>query len=138
MLIILVGRTCSPQHFTCHNNRCIDLKWKCDGDNDCGDSSDELGCCKYMTRLELVSRQVNSQKNFVFLNCSRNSHLSVIFRSLHSLWFQLIKLVALHSSGVITRCVLIGGTKKWILFRNECLWGSVTYNVITNFCLWKN
>lgn len=46
-IIAHLGKTCGPQHFQCNNNRCIDLKWKCDGDNDCGDSSDEIGCCKY-------------------------------------------------------------------------------------------
>ncbi|KAK5614742.1 Exosome complex protein [Crenichthys baileyi] len=32
---------CQPGEFACKNNRCIQERWKCDGDNDCLDSSDE-------------------------------------------------------------------------------------------------
>jgi len=30
--------------FTCNNKRCVELTWKCDGDNDCLDMSDEVDC----------------------------------------------------------------------------------------------
>ncbi len=32
---------CQPGEFACKNNRCIQDRWKCDGDNDCLDNSDE-------------------------------------------------------------------------------------------------
>ncbi|XP_075232916.1 sortilin-related receptor-like [Lycorma delicatula] len=40
----LVDITCPSIHFKCHNSLCIPKDWKCDGDNDCGDGSDELNC----------------------------------------------------------------------------------------------
>ncbi|XP_017271351.1 low-density lipoprotein receptor-related protein 1 isoform X3 [Kryptolebias marmoratus] len=32
---------CQPGEFACKNSRCIQERWKCDGDNDCLDNSDE-------------------------------------------------------------------------------------------------
>ncbi|XP_046665505.1 sortilin-related receptor-like isoform X3 [Homalodisca vitripennis] len=37
-------KKCSPDHFKCNNDLCIPKLWKCDGDNDCGDFSDEYNC----------------------------------------------------------------------------------------------
>ena len=33
--------TCEPSSFQCHTGHCIPLRWKCDGDDDCQDDSDE-------------------------------------------------------------------------------------------------
>lgn len=41
------GKTCSNNQLTCNNGRCIPVIFKCDGDNDCGDMSDEVDCCMY-------------------------------------------------------------------------------------------
>ncbi|KAI5646183.1 sortilin, neurotensin receptor 3, domain-containing protein [Phthorimaea operculella] len=38
------GGTCSPDQFSCNNGMCIAATWRCDGNNDCGDLSDEIGC----------------------------------------------------------------------------------------------
>jgi len=38
------NRTCPIQYFSCTSGRCVPNDWRCDGDNDCGDNSDEQSC----------------------------------------------------------------------------------------------
>lgn len=37
---------CEPNEFRCKNGRCALKLWRCDGDNDCEDNSDESDCRK--------------------------------------------------------------------------------------------
>lgn len=41
-LLLSVPRQCSESEFACTNGRCIAGRWKCDGDHDCSDGSDEV------------------------------------------------------------------------------------------------
>ncbi|XP_012935564.1 sortilin-related receptor [Aplysia californica] len=36
--------TCATDHLRCRNGHCVLALWKCDGDDDCGDFSDEIDC----------------------------------------------------------------------------------------------
>lgn len=39
-----VGSSCSADHFACGNGLCVPKGWRCDGEDDCGDYSDEARC----------------------------------------------------------------------------------------------
>ncbi|XP_068095090.1 low-density lipoprotein receptor-related protein 8 isoform X2 [Hyperolius riggenbachi] len=58
LLLLLGGRsggakaTCAETDFTCDNGHCIQARWKCDGEEECPDGSDESkATCSYMKQV---------------------------------------------------------------------------------------
>jgi len=50
---VFVSAACSEDQFKCANTgRCIPASYMCDGDNDCGDYSDERNCSKRYFSLQ--------------------------------------------------------------------------------------
>ena len=37
-------QTCTATEFTCANSKCVQKRWLCDQEDDCGDGSDEDDC----------------------------------------------------------------------------------------------
>lgn len=42
--VYVVCIVCDENQFECANSKCIPITYICDGENDCGDSSDEQEC----------------------------------------------------------------------------------------------
>lgn len=50
----LENTTCKPGDYQCANGQCIAASWQCDGEDDCGDKSDELLCGTFIQEQLMV------------------------------------------------------------------------------------
>jgi len=68
---------CTEDQFQCLNTgRCIDGSWVCDGDNDCGDISDEQNCRESQFTRVFVQ---NIERTRIIMMMIRRMSLTVIY-----------------------------------------------------------
>ena len=53
------GGVCSTHEFLCANEQCVPLTWTCDGEDDCGDNSDETTTCTGMEQIDVLKKISN-------------------------------------------------------------------------------
>jgi len=61
---ILLARACAPGEFKCQNNLCIPETFKCDGQNDCVDNSDEVNA--FCGKLSFIYTALSNAQSLLY------------------------------------------------------------------------
>lgn len=57
-----------PNYFTCDNDHCVHSSFLCDGDDDCGDFSDERNCSNHKVGWMKFIEALENKKSFLGYN----------------------------------------------------------------------
>lgn len=95
LYVVADSHQCGPAEFTCARGVCIRDAWRCDGDNDCRDWSDEANCTGENTRRATSVRRHGTDARLLIAfsplthfhsgpSHMREQQFPVSHRSLHS------------------------------------------------------
>ena len=101
---LLAMRECDSSEFQCSNRQCVHSTYQCDGDNDCGDMSDEQQCETCMCPCVLYYCKCH------FVNMAK--FLAIFVFDLKSLKFWSAHKLVLYIFVITTSSVQYENTKK--------------------------
>ena len=64
---MLLDYACGEDEFSCSNHKCVPISLKCNGQNDCGDNSDETKDCIGIFNNHLIINKLVFLVNFIAL-----------------------------------------------------------------------
>lgn len=126
------GTYCPPFLFECKNHVCVQTHWKCDGDNDCGDNSDEELhlCCKKSSTHKSCPAQNNMDFFICWTCCQVFLRLAV---SVHLQWKSSVRrrsvsAVTTTAAFTATSCVTLLMTVVTALMRDRKTVSVIVYS----------